>query len=74
MINFLKNLFGVSIRSKVMKAVEKKISDAQKACDSEIAGLTKSRKETIADLNKHYVIRRDEIAERHVNNILSKLI
>lgn len=75
----------MSIKREVLKAVNKKIAQAQRECDSEIAGLRAEKSsglkrawETlfseVARIRKMFVIRKAEVEARHVNSILSKII
>lgn len=85
MINFLKDLFGFSLRSKVMKVIDDKISSYQKLCDKEIDDLNTeiyNKKTELIDtfsenLEKLSYERKDrkiEIENKFINNILNKII
>lgn len=74
MINFLKNLFGMSLRSKVMKTVERKIAEAQKACDSEVAIAVKSYKDRQFKLRCEHIEEKGAIEDRHIRSILARIL
>lgn len=84
-MNFIKNLFGLSLRSKVMKVIENKIKEAQKALDLEVKQLNTEisnrkflledeLKDKLTDLKFEKINRKDTIEEKHLSNILSKII
>lgn len=85
MINFIKNLFGFGLRSKVMKAVNLKINEAQKALDSELKGLEEVKfaillrakdtyREEVSNAKFGYKVGVENTTEKHINNILSKIL
>lgn len=78
-------MFKTSIRRKVMKVIESRIKEAQKAHDAELAELKSGLKEERINLCEKFeydlknLLRRHKevevnVAEKHVNNILSKIL
>jgi hypothetical protein len=74
MINFLRNLFGVSIRSKVIKAIESKISEVEKVYKTEMDVAHLDYKDQIASVKNKYEDIKEKITERNIDKILSKFI
>ncbi len=85
MLNFFRNLFGVSIKSQVMKAVSDKISAAQKAYDDEVYILKtklRYRKMQLLDeldvalqnLDESHCSDKANLVGKHVGSVLSKIL
>ncbi len=85
MLNFFKNLFGISLKAKVMKAVNKKLDAMQKAYDSEVAQLVAGKKMALKRAKQEYLesvsstkfahnAKKSEVADKHVDSILSKIL
>ena len=84
-MNFIKNLFGLSLRSKVMKVIDDKINQAQKQLDSELKDLNDysvnqkfliidEMRDKLRDLRFEKSSKKSEIESRHINSILNKII
>lgn len=85
MKNFFRNLFGTSIKSKVMAVIEARIESAQRLYDIEVKALKGSKKDQkvqavkdfdtkIKDINDTHENKKAVLVDRHVDNILSKLL
>lgn len=85
MINFLKNLFGLSLKSKVLKAVHKKLDEAQKVFDREVASLNSGKKQSIrnaksacrsqvSNARSNYRSEVSNAENKHLNQILAKIL
>lgn len=75
----------MSIKKAVIKAIDKKLKEAQALCDSEVKSLRDEKSysiskaistvfEEIGRIRASYSIRKAEVEARHINNILSKII
>ena len=74
-----------SIRKAVLKTVEKRIESAQKIYDVELRALKKTKSQqmwnayseaikAVKAFGQQYKAKKAELHERHVNNILAKII
>lgn len=67
-------MFRKSIRKSVMKVINKRIEEAQKAHDAEVDELNKNLELDIVKLRDRCNIAKSEVEDRHVNSIIGKLI
>lgn len=85
MINFFRNLFGSSLKSKVMKVIETKINNAEKALKDELKVIKKEAWDagykTLEDarielkrIESQKKTQLIETTDKHINNILSKIL
>jgi hypothetical protein len=79
------SIFGVSIKGQVMKVINQKIKDAQKAHDLEVKELNVQHTvgklaildeahEKMFHLNEYHKIQKEQVAIKHVKNIIGNLI
>lgn len=73
-MDFIKNMFGDSIRKQVMRAVEKRIKQAQREHDLERAVAIKNYLSSVRVLKRGLRENKKELMEKHVNNLISKII
>lgn len=84
MLNFIKNLFGLSLKSKVMKVLNKRFEDAQKAFDADIKEARTQKnlrifeavdiyRDTINQAKLAYTENKCDIEAEHLDNLLAKL-
>lgn len=74
MVNFFKNLFGMSLKSKVMKVISERIDEVQKLHDSELNDLCISKNVTVRNIVEKYKADKEAVTEKHINSILSKVL
>lgn len=85
MINFLKNLFGLSMKGKVMKVINQRINDAQKALDNDVENLRKrkssqllraseSYRDSVAGAKFSFTAEVEQAEEKHLNQLLAKIL
>ena len=67
-------MFKTSIKSKVMKVINDKINEAQKVYDTESLNLKEQLKSTIYTAKMLNKKAQSDLVEKHVSNILGKII
>lgn len=71
----IKNMFNKkSIRSAVMKVINNKIEEAQKAFDVEIIDLDRELRMDIERLKIENNIQKEEVENKFINSIIGKII
>lgn len=67
-------MFGRSLRSRVIKAINKKIDEAEKEYAKDLVDLNEKLKSSLKTLRFKYLSDKIAITEKHVNGLLSKII
>lgn len=84
-MKFIKNMFGLSLKARVMAVLNQRIEEAEKAMNAELSALGSAKKQAlvtakvvykkevqaIKDIHFNNTI---EVADKHVNSILAKII
>lgn len=85
MINYLRNLFGFSLKSKIIKALESKINEAEKEFNLEMDSFIKDHKQEVKDTISEMMIKLDNLKSNkkiiikniesdYINKIISKIL
>lgn len=80
----MKNLFGLNIKSEVMKVIKSRIADAQKKYDDEVDAMEMALYDKVKDINaqaedeirvSRAVHRADKeaVAKKHISGVIGKL-
>lgn len=74
MINFFRDLFGLSIRSKVMKVINQRINVVEKLYRENMTQAYDVWTDEVGEAKDRYEDAKEMITEKHVDMILNKII